>query len=129
MSEDVGKQLLSRVRSALDDGLTVRVVTVVGEDPSCLQKLRDTSWATMEGEEQPSIVSEFDLVDGDVRYFVSKSFLEEEAYGALSREHAARERLALERVSANFQLLRELYDFAKSELGELRAEVVAAREA
>ena len=115
----VGKKLLERVRSAVDDGLTLRVVTVVGDVAADVRDgPKGSSRVEVSGEGQPSITTVFDLVDGDVRTFVHRRFVEQEPMKPMLQFHQEREKLAHARVAENIKLLRELYTFVKTELGE-----------
>ena len=113
----VGQKLLDRVRSAVDDGLTLRVVTVVGDITADVRdNPKGTSSVKVAGDDQPSITTVFDLVDGDVHTFVHRRFVEQEPMKPMLQFHEEREKLAHARVAENIKLLRELYSFVKTEL-------------
>ena len=115
----VGKKLLERVRSAVDDGLTLRVVTVVGDVTADVSdNPKGKSRVKVSGEDQPSITTVFDLVDGDVTTFVHRRFVEQEPMKPMLQFHQEREKLAHARVAENIKILRELYSFVKAELEE-----------
>ena len=113
----VGQKLLERVRSAVEDGLTLRVVTVVGDITTDVQDdPKGKPVVKVSGDDQPSITTVFDLVDGDVRTFVHRRFVEQEPMKPMLQFHEEREKLAHARVGENIKLLRELYTFVKTEL-------------
>jgi len=114
---DVGKKLLKKVRAAVEDGLTLRVVTVVGDITADIRdQPAGKSDVKISGDDQPSITTVFDLVDGDVRTYVHRRFVEQEAMKPMLKFHEDREKLAHERVAQNLELLQSFYHFVKSEL-------------
>lgn len=116
---DVGKKLLKKVKAAVEDGLTLRVVTVVGDITADVRDTRaGRSDVKISGDDQPSITSVFDLVDGDVRTYVHRRFVEQKAMQPMLKFHEDREKLAHERVAQNLELLRSFYRFVKTELEE-----------
>jgi len=113
----VGDKLLNKLKAAVEDGVTLRVVTVVGDVTADVQdKAGAGSKVEVDGTGQPCISTVFDLIDGDVRTYVHHSFVKEEPLKPMLTFHKEREQLAQDRVEKNIQALKSLYCFVRDEL-------------
>lgn len=118
---DTQKALLKKIRAAVDDGLHLRVVTVVG-DITATQTLgdRDARWVVrgtqVEGAADPAIETRMDLIDGDIRTAIHEKFVAEDKFRPVLQMHTDREKLAQQRLEKNLELVKQLYAFVRDEL-------------
>mgnify|MGYP000091054885 CR=1 FL=1 len=120
---DAKKAILDKIRSAVDDGLKLRVVTVVGDITATKAPGdRNTKFLVQgtqkEGGADPAIETRIDLIDGDVQTAIHEKFVADDKFKPVLQMHMDRETLAQQRLAKNLELVKQLYAFVKDELAE-----------
>jgi len=105
-------KFMARLESAVNDMVKLKVVTAVGnisvEVNSTTKDGITTSTRTETHKDSRAIITDIDLIDGDVMTAIDNVFVTDEAYASIRIDHLARVNDAQAIVSRNINVLKEL---------------------
>ena len=105
-------KFMVRLESAVNDMVKLKVVTAVGnisvEVNSTTKDGITTSTRTETHKDSRAIITDIDLIDGDVMTAIDNVFVTDEAYASIRTDHLARVSDAQAIVSRNINVLKEL---------------------
>ncbi len=105
-------KFMARLESAVNDMVELKVITAVGnisvEVTSTTKDGVTTSTRTETHKDSRAIISDIDLIDGDIMTAIDNVFVTDEAYASIRTDHLARVNDAQAIVSRNINVLKEL---------------------
>ncbi len=105
-------RLMARLESAINDMTDLKVITAVGnisvEVVNTTEDGITTSIRTETQKDSRAIISDIDLIDGDIMTAIDNIFITDAAYAHIRDEHLARVNDAQAIVSRNINVLKEL---------------------
>lgn len=120
---DGTKAILDKIKGAVEDGLKLRVVTVVGDITATKAPGDRNTKFVVHGTQKedgadPAIETRMDLIDGDIQTAIHEKFVADDKFKPVLQMHMDRETLAQQRLAKNLELVKQLYTFVKEELAE-----------
>ncbi len=111
-------KFMARLESAVNDMVELKVITAVGNiSVEVINTTEDgitTSTRTETHKDSRAIISDIDLIDGDIMTAIDNVFITDDAYADIRNEHLARVNDAQAIVSRNINVLKELAVAAKT---------------
>ncbi len=111
-------RLMARLESAINDMTDLKVITAVGnisvEVVNTTEDGITTSIRTETQKDSRAIISDIDLIDGDIMTAIDNIFITDAAYAHIRDEHLARVNDAQAIVSRNINVLKELATTAQT---------------
>jgi len=105
-------KFMARLESAVNDMVELKVITAVGnisvEVNSTTKGGITTSTRTETHKDSRAIITNIDLIDGDIMTAIDNVFVTDEAYASIRTDHLARVNDAQAIVSRNINVLKEL---------------------
>ena len=105
-------RFIARLESAVNDMVELKVITAVGnisvEVNTTTKDGITTSTRTETHKDSRAIISDIDLIDGDIMTAIDNVFVTDEAYASIRNDHLARVNEAQAIVSRNINVLKEL---------------------
>ena len=105
-------KFMARLESAVNDMVELKVITAVGnisvEVTNTTKDGVTTSIRTETHKDSRAIISDIDLIDGDIMTSIDNVFVTDEAYASIRTDHLARVNDAQAIVSRNINVLKEL---------------------
>ena len=104
------EKFIDKLKTALDNLVTLQIVTSVGKVSVTYEDKKISSINIGEGNQ--SIVSQFDLLQGDITTAFDSGLMTD-AMKDLRDFHTSREKEGLQRVKDNIDALKELFNLSK----------------
>lgn len=105
-------KFMARLDSAVNDMVQLKVITAVGnisvEVTNTTKDGITTSTRTETHKDSRAIITDIDLIDGDIMTAIDSVFVTNEAYASIRSDHLARVNDAQAIVSRNINVLKEL---------------------
>ena len=106
------EKFMARLESAVNDMVELKVITAVGnisvEVNSTTKDGITTSTRTETHKDSRAIITNIDLIDGDIMTAIDNVFVTDAAYASIRTDHLARVNDAQAIVSRNINVLKEL---------------------
>ena len=106
------EKFMARLESAVNDMVELKVITAVGnisvEVATTTKDGITTTTRTETHKDSRAIISDIDLIDGDIMTAIDNVFVTDEAYASIRTDHLARVDEAQAIVSRNINVLKEL---------------------
>ncbi len=106
------EKFMARLESAVNDMVELKVITAVGSiSVDVTTTTKDgitTSTRTETHKDSRAIITDIDLIDGDIMTSIDNVFVTDEAYASIRTDHLERVNDAQAIVSRNINVLKEL---------------------